>query len=1486
MIDSKWPDGIAIVGMAARFPKARNVREYWENLLGGVECVQRFSDDELLEAGVDPDLLSSPDYVKAGTVLEDADKFDARFFGYSQRDAEIMDPQHRLFLECAWHALEDAGYGAISPARRVGVFATVEMNTYLNSAILANPAAVAAAGEYGIMLGNDKDYVAVRAAYKLDLRGPAMCIQTACSSSLVVLHTACRALLAGDCDMALAGGVSVVFPQGEGYMHVPGMIFSPDGHCRVFDADAHGTVLGRGVAALALKPLARALADRDSIYAVIRGTALNNDGASKVGFTAPSVDGQVEVISRAWETAGFEAGSIGMIEAHGTGTELGDPIEVAALTEVFRRQTAAKGVCALGSVKANMGHVSNGAGVAGVIKCALALRAGTIPPAVNFARPNPLLDLENSPFFINTSAVQWPVGGVRRACVSSFGIGGTNGHACLEEPPEQRPEPSSHPFQLLTLSAKTPDALERAGHELAQHLRSTEIDLADAAYTLQVGREPFPYRRTVVAADAPSAAAALEKSAEAKRLEGRAPEVVFLFPGQGEQYPGMAKALYEADPAFRSTIDRGAEILAGPLGWDIRTVLLSEAEEHREILNQTAVTQPALFLVEYALAERWMALGVQPSAVIGHSIGELAAAAIAGVFSFEQGLAMAAARGKAMQAAPEGAMLAVALTAESALSGIPEGVSLAARNAPELTVLAGSSEAIAEAQAILKKRGATAVRLPSNRAFHTSAMKEAAHELAEALRGVECAAPRIPWIRTAGSPTARKIAASGNGHASLHTADVETGVEYWSHQLLAPVDFSAAVHSLMGQPRFFLEAGPGGTLLGLVRQQAPRALGTASLPGRQRSKKSPYAVWLEGVATLWKSGVAIDWPKLHEPEQRRRISLPGYSFEKTRYWVEPAQAAAPSADSARRQASERLPDMADWFYAPTWSRKAGAAQVTDSAPGAWLVLADAQGVAERVTGKLGPGAIIVEPGGSFRQTARNRFIIEPSSRADYQRLVGSLREQGLDFSRVAFFWGIGESCERPYDAALLLAQEIFKAGANLERLVFVTDGLEVVTGEERPRAPHRALLHGLALVIPAEDPGIVCRTIDIPAVESGRLESVCELLAAEIAAGERRRRTAIRGGYVWESSWEAVRIPEDVQAPLRARGTYLVTGGLGGVGFSIAEFLARDFQANLVLTGRSDHAESSRARSRFEALAAHGGRVRYHRAGAADREAMQRAIAASLAEFGRIDGVIHAAGIDGAGLVLNLALETAWSAIRPKLEGASIIADLLRDPAPDFVVLCSSISTVLGAPGQAAYAAANAALDAFAQSRYAAGDARFLSIDFDAWRDVGMLADAPAEFQAMLRERMRTAMSPAEGVEVFRRALAWRQPQILTSTRDVHALLASARPAAQPEQAPATRQTANPSDAGAFVIEVWKELLAVDSVAPDADFFALGGHSLLGTMALARIRERFGVELPLRTVFESPTPAALAESVKLALAASSGRSAREAVASEVEEFTV
>ncbi|HVX65868.1 MAG TPA: type I polyketide synthase, partial [Bryobacteraceae bacterium] len=660
---------IAIVGMAGRFPGARNVREFWRNLRGGVESVRRFTDDELRSAGVSEELLSDPNYVKAGVVLDDVGLFDAPFFGFSPRDASIMDPQHRHFLECAWEALENAGHTPEGFRGSIGVYAGSGMNTYLIYNLLANRQLVESAGLFLLkQTGNDKDVLATRVSYQLDLRGPSINIQTACSTSLVAVHMACQSLLNHECDMALAGGVTIELPHGTGYVYREGEILSQDGHCRSFDAASTGTIFGSGLGLVVLRRLEDAIEDGDTIHAIVRGSAINNDGSRKIGYLAPSVDGQAEVIAEALAVAGVDADSISYIETHGTGTKVGDPIEISGLTQAFRESTDRKGFCAIGSVKSNIGHLDAAAGGTGLIKTVLALEHGEIPPSLHFEKPNPHIDFTASPFYVNAKLQEWKAGPEpRRAGVTSLGIGGTNAHVILEEAPAVKRKQARRPWQLLVLSAKTPTALEAAGPRLAERLREEPgIELADAAFTCQLGRRAFRYRRAVVCRSTEEAAAMLEAKGTAAidSGDGSAREAVFLFSGQGSQYVRMGLGLYGEEPVFRKELDRCAELLAPHLGLDLRSVLYpadEAVESAAEQLNQTALTQPALFAVEYALAKLWMSWGVRPAAMVGHSIGEYVAACLAGVFSLEDALAVVAARGRLMQSLPAGAMTAVPL---------------------------------------------------------------------------------------------------------------------------------------------------------------------------------------------------------------------------------------------------------------------------------------------------------------------------------------------------------------------------------------------------------------------------------------------------------------------------------------------------------------------------------------------------------------------------------------------------------------------------------------------------------------------------------------------------------------------------------------------------------------------------------------------------------------------------------------------------------
>jgi len=895
---------VAIVGMAGRFPGAPNVNQFWHNITHGEEAITRFSDDELRAAGVPEELIANPDYVKARAVLDDADLFDAAFFSMTPREAEVTDPQHRLFLECAWEALEHAGYSPETSAHAIGVYAGLSWNTYLLHNLLADRRAVEAitgdhqVGHYPILVGNDKDYLPTRVSYKMNLTGPSVSVQTGCSTSLVAVCQAVQALLTGQCGMALAGGVSLSFPQTRGYVYQEGGMVSPDGHCRVFDADAAGTVFGGGAGVVALKRLADAIADRDTIYAVIKGAALNNDGAHKVSYTAPGVDGQADVIARAQELAQTPPDTITYVEAHGTGTPLGDPIEVAALTQAFRRGTDKTQYCALGSAKAHIGHLEAAAGVTGLIKTSLALAHKVLPPTLHFQTPNPRIDFKQSPFFVSNQLTPWTQGETpRRAGVSSFGVGGTNAHVVLEEAPPPTPGSPSRPWQALALSAKTEAARDRMAANLAAHLADhPETDLADTAWTLATGRRTFPYRQIVVCRDTTEAAQFLSAPDPRRGLQAKTSRrdlpVAFLFPGQGAQQVGMGRELYHTERVYKETVDTCADILKPLLGLDLRDILypaMGQEEDAERRLAQTEITQPALFVTEYALAQLWLSWGLVPAAMLGHSVGEYVAACLAGVFSLPDALLVLAARARLMQSLPSGAMLAVRLPEADVLPLLSGTVAVAAVNSPSGCVVSGPSEDVATVQSLLESRQVACKLLNTSHAFHSGMMEPILAPFMEVVASVPRHAPRIPYV--------------SNVTATWVTEAQATSPQYWADHLRRCVRFAGGVEFLLSQPDppLLLEVGPGQTLASLARQHPVRPADHpifASLD-TERGRLDEPAALATTLGRLWLHGVSVDWNSVHADQQRRRIALPTYPFERTRHWVEPVHSSrVPSAISA------------------------------------------------------------------------------------------------------------------------------------------------------------------------------------------------------------------------------------------------------------------------------------------------------------------------------------------------------------------------------------------------------------------------------------------------------------------------------------------------------------------------------------------------------------------------------------------------------------
>lgn len=902
-------DEIAVIGMAGRFPGSDNTAAFWRNLAAGNCGVTDVTPNDQKSS-----LCKEPNYVAKAAVVKDADHFDAKFFGIYPKQAIDMDPQHRLFLEICWHALEDAGYVPDDSPSRIGVFAGCHMNTYIFTRLAADPqfrnslADSFPGGSLTAEISNDKDYLASRVAFELNLRGPCVAIQSACSTSLVAVAQACENLASGACEMALAGGVTITFPQEQGYLHTEDSILSPDGTCRTFDANAKGTIFGDGVGAVVLKRLSDAIADRDDIYAVIRGWGVNNDGAEKTSYTAPSVSGQLSAIRQAHKRAGITADTISYVEAHGTGTLVGDPIEVQALTEAFRETTDKVQFCRIGSLKSNVGHLDVAAGVAGLIKTSLALKHQQIPALLHFQSPNPKIDFASGPFVVNTALTPWQnSGGPRRAGISSFGVGGTNAHLVMQEAPVAATLASRRPYHLLTLSARCEKALDQMTEDLAQHLSTNpDLDLGDVAHTLQTGRKSFRYKRFVVAASVEEAADSLRSTSSKRRITGdhRSTEtpVVFMFPGQGSQHRNMASELYQSEPVFAEHIDECAECLTEHLGVDLRTLIDPQEDESApDRIDQTEIAQPALFLVSYALGRWWQSLGIRPSKMIGHSVGEFAAAALAGIMSMEDAAKLVAVRGRLMQNLPRGSMIAVQLTEDRLRGIVPESLEIAAVNGPEFCVVSGRTDEVENfAKEIDSGRYGDDIAhraLRTSHAFHSRMMDPAIEPFAGEVRQVQLHAPKVPVIST--------VSATPLSDAKA------TDPLYWARQIREPVRYSDALQSILHTGEvILLEVGPSQALSTLARQQSldlNRHHLVPSLPhAKQVESSAKCAVTAAG--QLWKYGATANLQSTYSGEQRRRVHLPLYRFQRSRYTFHTdADGSAPKTDAASQNPATQNP---------------------------------------------------------------------------------------------------------------------------------------------------------------------------------------------------------------------------------------------------------------------------------------------------------------------------------------------------------------------------------------------------------------------------------------------------------------------------------------------------------------------------------------------------------------------------------------------------
>ncbi len=1496
---------IAIIGMAGRFPGARNVEAFWRNLCAGVESIHFLSENELASLGISPAALNDPRLVKARAMLDDPEWFDAAFFGFSPKEAELMDPQHRVLLECAWEALEDAGYDPETYPGAIGVYAGATISTYLLLNLLANPDLAQSTSQLQVHLGNAGDFLTTRLSYKLNLKGPSFMLESACSTSLVAVHVACQSLLNEECDLALAGGVSINIKQRAGYYPVEGGMESLDGHCRAFDARAQGTIFGSGAGLVVLKRLEEALADNDCIQAVIRGSALNNDGALKVGYTAPGVEGQAQVIAEALANAGVSADTITYVETHGTGTSLGDPIEIQALTKAYRSDTDCKGYCAIGSVKTNVGHLEAAAGIASLIKASLALKHKQIPPSLHFERPNPEIDFAGSPFYVNTKLAEWEAAGKpRRAGVSSFGFGGTNAHVILEEPPPLRSTTPARPYQLLLLSAKTEAALEKATTNLVEYLRQQpELNLADAAYTLQVGRRSFNHRRAAVCRDNTEASAALEtldaQCVFTGALATGKQSLVFLFPGQGTQYVNMAAGLYRSEPFFRQQVDLCAEKLRPHLGLDLRTVLFptpARTTEATQQLNQTALVQPALFVVEYALAQLWLAWGIQPQAMIGHSIGEYVAACLAGVFSLEDALLLVAARGRLMQQMPPGAMLATPLPEREMAGRLGPALSIAAVNDPASCVVAGPVADIEALESQLRAEGVLGRRLHTSHAFHSALMEPILDAFTTQAAKVQRNAPDLPYL--------------SNLTGDWITAEQATDPAYWAQHLRRTVRFSDGLATLLREPgRIFLEVGPGHTLSQLVKRQPAYEPGQLVLNSVHHPQENldDEAVLLAALGKLWLAGINIDWPKFYGAERRHRVPLPTYPFERRRYWIDAqalplAAAETASAALAIPDAVSRRSNIADYFFTPVWEhspQKTWENRWRETSQ-VWLIFVDSGGVGEALAQQLqaaGQDVVQVTMDEQFQKTGDLHYSLNPERPDHYRALFAELQPAGKLPDRMIHLWSLtaspteltsSEQFERAqytgFYSLLFLAQAL----TNQDRPVqidVITNQLHDLTGNESI-APEKATLLGACRVLPQEYPALTCRCID------GVLTSthlVAQLLA-ELQVPATADLVAYRGAQRWTQSYKPLRLENAAAAPWRDQGVYLIVNGLKGIGYVLAEHLAQAAHAKLILiesaefppreawahwlTAHTEQDETSRKIKRAQALESlaevfvPGGDI-------TKPEQWAAMLAAGESHFGALHGVLYAADAphDQYFQPVQSADPAAcqWH-FAPKAHGGLALAQALGERRLDFCLFNSSLAAILGGLGYVTYSAASAFSNALAQHANQTSATPWISVDWDAWQ---LGKEAP--ILALNAELAQLALTPAEGKEAFSRILGSGLTQVIVSTTDLIVRLnqsrkretpvATSTPASEPARPLHPRpKLLNPYVAPASklekqIAEIWQKSLGFEQIGVTDNFFDLGGDSFTAMHVIARLKNELSLDIPVVRLYEGLTVRSLSQIV-------------------------
>lgn len=1441
---------IAIIGMAGRFPKSADITEFWKNIVEQKECITFFEEEELRQEGIPEEYLDDEYYVKAKGVLEDAERFDAAFFEYSPKEAANMDPQIRLFHECAWNALEDAGYAPDSleagknTPQKVGVFAGSASN-YTWMSHIYQPVSNVQERLERISL-NDKDYLSTRISYKFNLVGPSYGIQTACSSSLTSIHLACRSLEMQECEMALAGGVSVMLPKKTGYPYQEGMMLSKDGHCRVFDKDATGTIFSDGVGIIVLKPLHKAVQDKDSIYAVIRGSAVNNDGSQKAGYTAPSIQGQADVIRQALKHAGKKPSEITYLEAHGTGTVLGDPIEFEGLQAVYPKEQ--EKYCALGSLKANFGHLDAAAGVAGVIKTALALKHQVIPASILCETPNPHMDLEESAFYIPHTTQEWKrkqgKDGLelpRLAGVTSLGFGGTNAHIVLEEYPNedmQEEQVLTRKEKMFLLSARSKETLERMEQQLEEYLEENPyVSLPRVSYSLLMGRKVFSHRKMVAAGNREELLMRLREKREGIYhhygvVDSEKAQVVFLFTGQGSQYVNMARDLYEREFDFQTIMDHCFQIAEYKLHASVnyRQILFppkGEEEEAEKLLCETENTQVILFILEYSMASYLMKMGIQPDAMIGHSLGEYAAACISGVFSLEDGLRFVMKRGKLMQAMERGGMDSVNIEEEQAIAlmhacGTP--LSVAAVNGKKNCVISGNLEDLKKFEQMLDEQQIAYQRLQTSHAFHSSMMIPMLPEFAGMFDSIPISKPKIPYI--------------SNLTGTWVTAEIAYP-DYWCAHLSHTVRFYDGVTTLLQKKCIFIEVGPGKSLTSLVKRCDNGAqIKVACNMLRHKREAEDDVSYLTGrLGELWCNGVSVDFQAWNGRQKLRKLSLPGYPFKGQVFPL-------PNGLEKENHRKDEL-DFSDWFYQPCWKAKPVMEDITVS------------------------------------QTAKEKryYIVIGTHNKLTQHLAGRIDKMG-NLCRVLYY---SERWKEELDAYLSDTKETCTI---IDLMPYIEPSVEccfydllslvqsiksadiyVVTGIESLEA---SLADGICSVAQKECEEIFCERIEVR--EQEEIEVTLDCILKECLSQKDSVHVRYENGVRLVPEVEKVYMEKELAknagSMIRRNGNYVLTGGLGDIARYTSEYLLTQYQANLLLLAREPFTEEDEKGKFLRKWKEKGAEITIEICDICEESQVESAVMRFEETYGKVNGVFHMAGVIGDGMIQLKTEKKAESVIKPKVKGTNVLEKVFRTREIDFMLLYSSLAVVTKEVGQSDYIAANSYLNAYAKWAFKQYPNRKIhSINWDNWLNIGMAYRATKKSLTM-KKYLSHGILPKDAMQVMELVLKCSYPEVIISVQDlfrylntktIEELSQGFHEHAEMYQRPELTTEYVPPETAVEkeVAKVWEQVFSIEKVGRRDNFFELGGDSLHAISITHTLKKAYSIDMT--DIYKYPTIQELAE---------------------------